>query len=298
MANYLNNHDLLNAITKVKLTYCEILDSRYQFFDLVVEDLSQVTHQALLQARIDKAHEMVFRKRKALRAEGLNKEAAAYDLDPESLSLDDIVIRVMTMSHIPDDVEKLYGRNKRGTCKANTNFEPFKQYVLVNDQFVEVVRSHWRGDFTTGEFCPDRGRVSNELARMYMLLVDNIAKRPNWRYYTYLDEMRCQALLSLTKYGLKFNEAKSKNPFAFYTTVVNNAFLMILNDEKKSQVIRDDLLEMAGQSSSMTRQIQHEYEQMLKRESLDVPDDLTTTESVGVTPSPEDVSSGHCGGIF
>jgi hypothetical protein len=80
---------------------------------------------------------------------------------------------------------------------------------------------------------------------------------------TYVDEMRAHALLQLSQIGLQFDESKSDNPFAFYTTAIRNCFTRVLNVEKKNQHIRDDLLIMAGAKPSMTRQINNELEQRL-----------------------------------
>jgi len=70
---------------------------------------------------------------------------------------------------------------------------------------------------------------------------------------TYNEEMRGQALLQLSQIGLQFDEAKSQNPFAYYTAAITNSFTRILNLEKKSQNIRDDILEMNGLNPSWTR---------------------------------------------
>lgn len=78
---------------------------------------------------------------------------------------------------------------------------------------------------------------------------------------TYNDEMRSHALLQLSQIGLKFDESKSDNPFAFYTTVIKNCFTRILIVERKNQHIRDDLLIMSGAAPSYTRQVDHEIEQ-------------------------------------
>lgn len=77
---------------------------------------------------------------------------------------------------------------------------------------------------------------------------------------TYIDEMKGQALLQLSQMGLQFNEAKSDNPFSYFTASVKNSFTRILNLEKRNQNIRDDLLEAAGQAPSHTRQNAHEAE--------------------------------------
>ena len=70
--------------------------------------------------------------------------------------------------------------------------------------------------------------------------------------------MQGQALVQLSQIGLQFNEAKSQNPFAYYTAVVTNSFLGILNAEKKMQNIRDDIMEENGLTPSWTRQLSNE----------------------------------------
>jgi hypothetical protein len=91
-----------------------------------------------------------------------------------------------------------------------------------------------------------------------MKLVERYSQRGNWRGYTYVDEMRGQALVQLAQIGLQFNEAKSDNPFAYYTATVNNSFTRVLNLEKRNQSIRDDILIESGHLPSYGRQIAHE----------------------------------------
>ena len=64
----------------------------------------------------------------------------------------------------------------------------------------------------------------------------------------------------MTQIGLQFNEAKSANPFAYYTAEINNSFTRVLNLEKRSQEIRDDLLEEEGLNPSSTRLFNAEWE--------------------------------------
>jgi len=98
-------------------------------------------------------------------------------------------------------------------------------------------------------------QITNKLARMYMMLCEKYSMKFNWRGYTYRDEMEASAILQLTYVGLRFNEAKSANPFAYYTAAVNNSFCRVLNTEKRSQNIRDDILEMNGFNPSFSRQM-------------------------------------------
>jgi hypothetical protein len=80
-----------------------------------------------------------------------------------------------------------------------------------------VGKSHWKGDLKTGEFSKDHGQVTNKLARMYIMMCEKYAMKFNG-----VDihiTMRCviAPFLQLTYVGIRFNEAKSANPFAYYT---------------------------------------------------------------------------------
>ena len=142
--------------------------------------------------------------------------------------------------------EKIIPKNIAET-KAKVNFLPFKHYAYVNGELTEVARNHWSGGPKSGKFDLKRGQITPKLGHMYLKLVERYSQRANWRGYTYVDEMRGQALVQLAQIGLQFNEMKSDNPFAYYTAAVNNSFTRVLNIEKRTQTIRDDLLIEAGQ---------------------------------------------------
>jgi hypothetical protein len=139
---------------------------------------------------------------------------------------------------------------------VKVNFPPFQHYKIdENNSAVCVGKSHWKGGVKTGEFSKDHGQITNKLARMYIMLCEKYAMKFNWRGYTYNDEMRNSAILQLTYVGLRFNEAKSANPFAYYTAAITNSFCRVLNTEKRNQNIRDDILEMNGLNPSHSRQM-------------------------------------------
>lgn len=166
----------------------------------------------------------------------------------------DLIIRLMTYSHIPEDKnwkpEKPKTKAKDGYIKVN--FPPFQLFILENGVPRCVGLSHYNRD----EFNSDYGRTSEILGEMYMRLVDKISKKGSFRNYTYIDEMKASALVQLSQVGLLFDEGRSANPnpFAFYTTVVTNVFKRVLNNEKRVRDTRDDLIEIAGHNPSYSRQ--------------------------------------------
>ncbi len=282
--NYLNNKDILKEIHSSKNSYCTFLDPENDHkYDFIVD---------IPQSTIEESLEFAFKPEsiqlaKETRATRLSLEAGAKDsVNPESIPTTDLVFRVMTWDHIPvapkqprktikkktakdifefeePDLDEIFADLEDTTTKAEVddmvhvkvNFPPFQHFRLdSNNTFNCIGKSHWRGDLTTGEFNKDHGTITNKLARMYIMMCEKYAMKFNWRGYTYNDEMRNSAILQLTYVGLRFNEAKSANPFAYYTAAITNSFCRVLNTEKRNQNIRDDILEINGLNPSWSRQ--------------------------------------------
>jgi len=269
--NYLNNKDILKEIHKSKLSYCYVSDDRYSDPDIIVESLSKINKTNIKQAQQNRASKMQSEAYQESMAKGdwdKKPKQKEFAVDPNSIAVDDLVFRVMTYEHIPDDPERKKTTKTVADTKAKVNFPPFKHYILdsngINPR--EVVRSHWVGGLHNGHFSTDHGQITNKLGSMFMKLVERYSQRGNWRGYTYVDEMRGQALVQLAQIGLQFNEAKSDNPFAYYTATVNNSFTRVLNLEKRNQSIRDDILIESGHLPSYGRQIEYENEMRELRE--------------------------------
>lgn len=273
--NYLNNKDILKEIHKSKMSYCWLLDEKYHMYDIILHDEKKINRNSLKQARENRASRMqseayaeamLHHDSKDYRNKPKQKDFA---VDPKSIDKGDVVFRVMTYEHIPEDLDRKRTPKQEADVHSRVNFPPFKHYAYIDDEVVEVARSHWRGDLETGEFDTEHGKLTTKLGSMFLKLVERYSHRANWRGYTYVDEMRGAALLQLSQAGLKFNEDKSDNPFAYYTATVNNSFTRVLNLEKRNQTIRDDILIDSGHLPSWGRQISHEDEMRRLRESIE-----------------------------
>lgn len=117
--------------------------------------------------------------------------------------------------------------------------EATSKYYLTNSRLLPAVLK-----------AKEAGALSNELAEMLMMLTRKYAQRPCFSGYTYKEDMISEAMTNLCQNALKFNPDKSKNPFAFYTSCINNSFLQFLNVEKKHRRIRDQLLIDMGENPS------------------------------------------------
>jgi hypothetical protein len=188
-------------------------------------------------------------------ASGKKMPAKEFEIDYKKIDKKDVVFRVMTFEHVPLAPGRKKTLKNTADSHEKVNFPPFQHWKFdANDNLVCVGKSHWKGDLKKGEFNKEHGRMTDNLARMFLKLCERYATRGNVRGYTYNDEMRGQAILQLTQIGLQFDESKSDNPFAYYTAAVTNSFVRIINIEKRNQNIRDDILEMNGMNPSWTRQ--------------------------------------------
>jgi hypothetical protein len=301
--NYLANKDILKEIHKSKNTYCSFIDNLVHQYDFIVdyEDNNNLERSLAYASRpetIQQAREnRAYRLTQSAILEG--RLAKGEKVEPESIATEDLVFRVMTWDHIPvapkqprknakpksakeifefdvvpdenlfDDLEDPSLAKEMGLdnmVHVRLNFPPFQHFkISSNNTFYCVGKSHWLGDLESGEFSKDHGQITNTLAMMYLKLCEKYSLRFNWRGYTYVDEMRGAAVLQLTYVGLRFNEAKSQNPFAYYTAAVNNSFCRVLNTEKRVQNIRDDILEMNNLAPSFTRQHSQDIAREKKR---------------------------------
>jgi hypothetical protein len=255
---YLTNKDLLAAIHESKLTFCSFVDVKYKNYDIIVHSLEGVSLDTLEAARQKKLSDAQADEKK----ESRNKNFVSI-MELDQVPLNEVVVRVMMFDHVPLNPAK-EGKAKTVAEKhIRCQFPPFQHFIWDEDTWKCVGKSHWKGGMQNGEFSLHHGKVTNRLGAMWMKLVERYGHRGNWRGYTYLDEMRAQALLQLSQVGLQFDESKSSNPFAYYTQCVSTSFLKILTTEKKSQSIRDDLLIMNNSTPSHTRQVEDQMAQRM-----------------------------------
>lgn len=251
--NYLNNRDLLAEIHKSKASYGSYVDDEAKQYDIILNSTKEIKKSTIDQARKNRADRIQKNAYKANTIKG--KKQADFAVDPKSFNKEDLVFRVMTYEHIPLDPERKKNPKQTSDHHVKCNFPPYQHFRYnENDELVCVGKSHWEGGMINGHFSLESGKVSNKLANMYIQLCDRYSMRYNWRGYTYVDEMRGQALLQLAQIGLQFDESKSDNPFAYYTAAITNSFTRVLNIEKRNQNIRDDILEMNDLNPSYTRQ--------------------------------------------
>lgn len=149
----------------------------------------------------------------------------------EPKALREVVFRRPTWEHIPEH----YGWREVPSPPALVyrpgtalRFQPFEHWRYVRNCPRCVLRSHWIGTPEGGRFrtpTDPPGRLTDDLGRMIIKMVDKFGGKGNWYGYTHIDEMKADARMSLTANILKFNPLKSANPFAYASQIMNAAFI-------------------------------------------------------------------------
>jgi hypothetical protein len=178
---YLTNKDLLEEIHRSKNTYCEFIETRYSSYDMIVNDLAKVTESRLQDARKTKLDQMAMAAKKAAVAAGTRNPI--INIDPNSVQIEDIVIRLMTFDHIPINEEKVLKAKTESERHLKCNFPPYQHFIYRQGEFVCVGKSHWQGGLENGHFNVTHGKMTNKLAMMFMKLVERYGHRGNWRGY-------------------------------------------------------------------------------------------------------------------
>lgn len=133
-----------------------------------------------------------------------------------------------------------------GAPNGNGVFDPFDLYRSHLDDagkiaFRLTARSHQR---------TPKQAVTNKLGALLLEMTESYGRKGNWRGYSYVEEMKSEALVNLCRNVLKYNESKSDNPHAYITRCMQTSFIRELRQQKKQASIRDVMLMDAGMSPS------------------------------------------------
>lgn len=107
---------------------------------------------------------------------------------------------------------------------------------LSNDKFLEVIE-----DFLEKRKKNPDLHCTEELGRLFILLINKIASKHNFSGYTFLEDMKSEALMQCVWKAKNFDPNKSKNPFSYFTTIIYNSFIKVIREEKIQTSIKDTL---------------------------------------------------------
>ena len=78
------------------------------------------------------------------------------------------------------------------------------------------------------------------VAECLMKIVEHFGLQGCWRGYTYLDEMKSEAIINLVKGIHNYNINFSPNAFAYASEIVRKSFIFVLDKEKAQASIKNE----------------------------------------------------------
>jgi hypothetical protein len=91
-----------------------------------------------------------------------------------------------------------------------------------------------------------RPQASDFIGRAFMDIAEGIGSRPNWSGYTYIEEMKLDAVENCIKYAHLFDPERSSNPFGYFSLVIWRSFIKTMGKEKyQGKVVDESVRRMA-----------------------------------------------------
>ena len=123
----------------------------------------------------------------------------------------------------------------------NTELNEFKKnrFYIDSDEYTEEVIKYKK-----------TGVASERLGELFKLHVDRYATSGSFKGYTYLDEMKGQALVYLLHYANRYNpdivlkSGLKPDAFKYCTTIIHRTFLQVLAKEKRHGELKDKLIKI------------------------------------------------------
>lgn len=138
-----------------------------------------------------------------------------------------------------------------------------KNYINNADLLIEIKKSK------------EQGKMTDEFAKMMMLLAKRYSSQGSYAGYTYVEDMESYALMTVCKVWNSFNPEKSNNPFAYFTQTIKRAFWQYMYQEEKHRDIRDEMLMQEGELPSHTyvdkyeeKEFSDEFEKSIKEKKV------------------------------
>ncbi len=112
-----------------------------------------------------------------------------------------------------------------------------RNYVNNKDLFNALIE--YKKLCKEAEECGDeKPLVPKYIAECILLIAQRLSSKPNFASYTYREDMIMDGVENCLLYMHNFDENKYNNPFAYFTTIIWQAFIRRIAKEKKQLYIR------------------------------------------------------------
>jgi hypothetical protein len=121
--------------------------------------------------------------------------------------------------------------------KSRSSSTPDRYYIDKNEYLKELLKFK------------KSGKSSDRLGELFKLHVDKMGTSFAFKNYTYLDEMKSDALIFLLKYANRFDpefisdKVQGTTCFSYCSTIIYRAFIQTINREQRYADLKNDIIQ-------------------------------------------------------
>lgn len=112
-----------------------------------------------------------------------------------------------------------------------------KNHYVDNERFLLEIKEYKKQCKIAAEAGQDKPRLSEYIGKCIYLIAENLAHKPRFMNYSFVDEMKSDAIENCLMYFDNFDADKYSNPFAYFTQIIYYAFHRRINKEEKNRYI-------------------------------------------------------------
>lgn len=110
-------------------------------------------------------------------------------------------------------------------------------HYVDNEKFLNDILDYKKRCADAKAAGQEKPRVSEYCGKCIWLICENLARKPRFMNYSFIDEMKSDALENCFLYFDNFNPEISQNPFAYFTQIIYYAFHRRISKEEKNRYI-------------------------------------------------------------
>lgn len=114
--------------------------------------------------------------------------------------------------------------------------KPKKHYV-DNEKFLAEIVEYKKQCKVAAAEGKEKPRLSEYIGSCIYLITENFARKPRFMNYSFIDEMKSDAIENCLMYFDNFDSDKYSNPFAYFTQIIYYAFHRRIAKEEKNRYI-------------------------------------------------------------
>jgi hypothetical protein len=112
-----------------------------------------------------------------------------------------------------------------------------KTHYVDNEKFYNEIVEYKNKCKIAADEGKEKPLLSNYIGKCIYLIAENLSHKPRFMNYSFVDEMKSDAIENCFMYFDNFDSDKYNNPFAYFTQIIYYAFHRRINKEERNRYI-------------------------------------------------------------